>query len=73
MRDDPGGEDIPRVPVEREVRAGVVADAAVGRGQNVLREAGAFVDADGIALGARVGLGGGIVRVGAAEDVYLAV
>lgn len=62
------GDYVARVPVQGEVRAGVVRDS-VGGLDCVLREAGVLVDAYGVSLCAVVGLGGHVLRVGGAEYI----
>lgn len=62
-----GREDVPRVPVEREVGPGAVADAGLGLG--VLRETRVLVDTDSVALGALVRLLVEVLGIRAAKDV----
>lgn len=63
----PGGDDVARVPILREVRARVVADTRLRDG--VLREPGVLVHADGVPLGTVVFLGAEVLCVGASEYV----
>lgn len=63
---DTSGKGVARLPVGREVDAGAVADLAVLL--SVLGETRLFVDADGIALGALVLLGGQVFGIGRAKD-----
>ncbi len=62
------GDGIARVPVDREVGAGVVANAWLL--QSVLGETRVLVDADGVALLAVVLLLGQVLGIGVAEDIY---
>jgi hypothetical protein len=63
---DAAGDSVARLPVDGEVGAGAVAEVAALLG--VLGEAGLFVDADGLALGALVILGIEVFGVSGAEN-----
>jgi hypothetical protein len=63
---DTTGNGVARLPVGREVDASAIADLAVLLG--VLGETRLFVDANGIALGALVLLGGQVFGIGRAKD-----
>lgn len=63
---DTTGNGVARLPVGGEIDTGAIADLAVLL--SVLGEAGLFVDANGIALGALVLLGRQVFSIGGAKD-----
>lgn len=61
------GKSVTGLPVGREVDTGVVGDGCVC--DSVLGQAGVLVHADGITLGAVIGLVGEVVCINGAEDI----